>query len=399
MKVVVVGTPRRSGETTLTIIYSMKKQYWALLSKVRHVPKNVINNIAIRVLVRKGYSSYMANVLIEDIKWDLLKTKARFLEKIWAYKRGFLSRRINEYGLTESNWKDYETDFHYYKLHPLNEFSKWIDDKLTYKYVFQPFSDYLPKYYYELRHRGLYKLMDCPTELTADVSSVIRLLQQEKQLAIKPLAGTGGQGFYKLSSYDGKFLINDKMVDTVALEKFLSSLNRYIVTEYLISHELIRKIWSGAPNTLRIIMVHNENEKPIIAGAYIRFGTSTTGAVDNVDAGGLACGIDITDGRLYGSKRHQGNAWIETPVHDDTKIRIEGYIPHWDMVIQKLIEICNYVPHLKYMSFDIVITDNGFKVIEINSHGAIYVVQLYYPLLKNKYVANLFYKNKQNYFK
>ena len=340
-----------------------------------------------------GYSEYVSAVLLKELKKDLFETNINFQKKLWAYQRGFFGRRINEYGLTDSNYKDYENDFHYYQLHPLNEYAKWIDDKLTFRYVLQSFSEYLPKYYFELRDGKVLKLMDCPVEFSSDRLSVVSLLEREKQLAVKPLADTGGRGFYKLATSGGNYLVNDQLMNAIELKRFLVSLNRYLVTEYLASHENIRKIWNEAPNTLRIMAVHNEGEDPVIVGAYIRFGTSSTGTVDNINAGGIACGIDISNGRLYNPKRHEKNAWIDTPVHMDTKVKMEGDIPHWDMVIKKLVEICHYVPQLRYMSFDVIITAKEFRIIEINSHGDIYTMQIYYPLLQNKHVKYLFYKN------
>jgi hypothetical protein len=355
---------------------------------------SVARKIVMRVLMKKGYSGYMADVLVKGFMDDLYKTKISLKKRLWAYRRGFFARRINEYGLNESNYKDYESDFHFYKLHPLNKYSIWIDDKLTYKYILQPFSDYTPKYYFELRKGSIVKLMDCPSKFTADMESVVNLLQQEKQLAVKPLAGTGGQGFYKVSVNIDKYSVNYMQMNIDELGKFLASLDRFIVTEYVISHEAIRRIYKGSPNTLRVIAVHNENEEPIIVGAYYRFGNSSTGVVDNIDAGGIACGVDIFKGILHSPKLHIGSEWLDAPVHPDTKIRIEGKVPHWELILQIVVDICKYLPQLKYMSFDIIITENGFKIIEINSHGAIYVMQMYFPLLKNRHIYRLFRMNK-----
>ncbi|MFA5015603.1 MAG: sugar-transfer associated ATP-grasp domain-containing protein [Actinomycetota bacterium] len=347
------------------------------------------------ILMKMGYSAYMSAELAKEIKEDLIETKVSVHKRMWAYNHGFLARRIHDYGLNESNYKDYENDFHYLKLHPINDYSKWIDDKLTTRYMLYPFSEYLPKYYYELRNGNVHKLIDCPEELSADISSVIDLLNLKTNIALKQVSGTGGIGFYKLSKQEDRYLINNQMMNKDEIRIFIAGLNKYIVTEYLISHEYIRKIYSISPNTLRIIVAHNENENPIIIGSFFRFGTKSTGVVDNVDAGGMLCGVDIETGQFYNPKYRNKDSWIQTNVHVDTKVKIEGIVPHWNLITKKIIEICNYLPQLKYLGFDIIVTDGGFKIIEINSHIGICTTQMYYPMLKNSHLRRLFNKDNE----
>lgn len=67
---------------------------------------------------------------------DLLYSPNSFRQKIWAYKRGFLSSRIELYCLNNKNYKEYLTDIDYLRHHPYNNhFSFWINDKLTLKYL------------------------------------------------------------------------------------------------------------------------------------------------------------------------------------------------------------------------------------------------------------------------
>ena len=43
--------------------------------------------------------------------------------------------------------------------------------------------------------------------------------------------------------------------------------------------------------------------------------------------------------------------------------------------IDKIVEICNFIPQVRYMGFDIIITNDGFKIIEINSFPIFYSEQ------------------------
>jgi hypothetical protein len=357
--------------------------------------RRTIRKLALSILKQNGYSPYMASVLFYGFIEDLSKTKISLSKKLWSYKRGFLSKRIFELGLTEANYLDYETDFHYYKTHPVNgRYSMWIDDKITTRYVLHPFAEYMPKYYFQLTKGRVTKLMDCPAEYSADIDSIIKLLKQVRHLAVKLVAGSYGTGFYKLSYDSNDYVANDKKMNEQECRKLLESLDNYFASEYLISHESIRKIYPTAPNTLRIVVVRNNNGTNVI-GAYYRFGTSLTGTIDNIHAGGISCGVNIINGMLYNSKWKKGDRLIDMPVHMDTKIRIEGNVPYWDLIIAKLIEIGEYIPQVKYIGYDIVVTDNGFKIIELNSHPDLETLQLYYPMMRNKNFRSRFYDNTE----
>src|SRR5699024_5789375 len=114
------------------------------------------------------------------------------------YKKGFFSKSIRNYNLTEQNYHDYIADFDYYKLHPINkQFSKWIDDKVTMKYILSPFKDYLPEYYFELYRGKVHCLMDYDKRIkNPEVDLVLELLKEKGDLALKLIKGSKGIGFY-----------------------------------------------------------------------------------------------------------------------------------------------------------------------------------------------------------
>lgn len=331
---------------------------------------------------KKGYHRYFGVKLIKEVLEDLFKNKNNSLkEKIWAYNRGFLSPKINEYGLTEENYKYYLSDFDYYRLYPINNrFKTWIDDKLTVKYILYPFNKFLPRYYYQLDDNKTTKLMDCDSNLTEDVDGIIRLLKKEKTLAIKLIAGSLGKDFYKIKYVDNGFYINEKQISEKEFKTFIKGLNNYVITEYITSHKEISKIYSKSPNAMRLIVI-NEDEGPQIIYAFIKFGTEESGVIEHVHAGGIMSEIDLENGCYSNPKSFKNGILIDCPVHPDTKVKIEGEIPYWDFIKEKTIEIGNYLPQLRYMGFDIVITNEGFKILEVNSHPGIGLIQAFKPLL------------------
>lgn len=345
----------------------------------------------------KGYSPYFAPKVVKETIIDFKETKdLSFKQKMWAYKRGFLSNRISRYGLNEENYRNYLPDFAYYKLHPINGYSsKWIDDKLTLKYILSPFNDYLPRYFFQLKNGKVFKLMDCPKEYDDSISGVLSLLKQEGNLAVKLIAGALGKGFYKLSYLDGEYAINNKVVKENEIISLLEKLDNYILTEYLISHKSIRRIFDGTANNLRVMLINDNNQNhPEITGAFIKFGTKNSGIIEHVWAGGIFCKVDLQTGYFSTPKRQEHGEFVTIDKHPDTGVSLEGQIPYWNEIKGKLFEIINYVPQLRYIGIDILITDNGFKIIEMNSHQGINLMQVHYPLLENDYSKKFFENQK-----
>ena len=99
--------------------------------------------------------------------------------------------------------------------------------------------------------------------------------------------------------------------------------------------------------------------------------------------GGLFCGIDLKTGRLFSPKVFKGPIVEDVVVHPDTHVPIEGELPRWGVMLESIQEMCRHVPTLRYLGFDIIITESSFKVIEINSLSGISYIQLFYPFLAN----------------
>lgn len=119
--------------------------------------KLILKKTIIKLMKRRGYSEFATVNLCKDLFDDLMNNKDFTIKnKLWAYKRGFLSSKINDYGLTNENYDEYLSDFDYYKLYPLNSkrWSKFIDDKLTTKYILSKYNTYLPQYYFNIKDKS-----------------------------------------------------------------------------------------------------------------------------------------------------------------------------------------------------------------------------------------------------
>lgn len=360
---------------------------------------NLINRISKRIimkyLMRKGYSYLSAYFVYYELTTDFpMNTQLSFYQKVKAYKKGFFCERIRSYNLkTDSDYYKYIPEILYYKLHPINgRFSQWIDDKLTMKYMLQPFNEYLPKYYYHLEDGKLFRLSDCPTDFGNQILDLVKLIQLVGAVAAKKIAGTKGDGFYKLSYDKNVYYINNKVANYEAFLELLKNMDGYLFIEYLTVCNLLYKINPESANTIRVSVI-NEEDDPVITASFIRFGTKCSGVVDNISAGGIFCGVNIENGELFRPSQYDDD-WnvIDATYHPDTNVKIEGIIPGWEEMVEKLKEISRYLPQLIYLGYDILVTNDGFKIIEINSLQGLQHLQLFYPTRLNESSRKFFDK-------
>lgn len=323
---------------------------------------------------RHGFMDYMyrgwKKALRED-DHDKFTTRA---EKKWAHERGFLSYHIKQYGLTEENYRSFLSDRDYKWLRPLNnDYRKLLWDKVTLRYCLDKYSWYLPEYYYHIVPRDgrqqLLKMPDCPEKYARSFDGLLALLRDKKLLAMKPTVGSHGIGFYKLQYSGEHYIVNDEAMGETAMLAFLSGLNDYYnISEYIVMHRDLREIYSEVACTVRIMVINRTGLDPVIENAYFRIGTKSTGFTDNIGSGGVFAYVDEKTGVFHDAEVIKEHIITPCPTHPDTGIAIEGTLPHWDEVVSTVAEICRYISPLEYLGFDVVITDSGFKILEINTH-------------------------------
>jgi len=306
--------------------------------------------------------------------------------KKWALTRGFYPGRVELYGLTEENYKNYLPDYQYFMIHPINHhFRIWVNDKLTLKYALNSngCQDTMPEYYLYVENNGNYTyLMDAPESIKKDKDFVFNLLKLKGTLAIKPNSGTsGGRGFIKLEYRNGQIIENNKPIDVSEFEAILPNLQNHIITEYAYQHSELAKIWPYSECTLRVIMAKLPKENPYAQSkwhctvSYARFGSSVSGGASNLSSGGIGIGFDFETGKYkdFGIRYKKfcpDGVWKCTEHPDTHIVWKDNSLPNWDFVKNKIEAVCQHIDSLDYLGLDIIITPNGFKFCEINTHPA-----------------------------
>lgn len=326
-----------------------------------------------RLCYPKGLVPYQSVRWIGDMRRDLLQRNGVSLtKKFWAYKHGFLSYRLAQYGITKANRQNFISDFEYRWLRHINHFYKfWLEDKVSIKYVAAEFNEFLPDYYfYTSRSAGrnhVVPMMDCPEGYGANYEDVLSLARDKGVLALKPDEGSHGEGFYRLTWDGSEYALNGSAASSNSIIELLSDpKNKYLVTEFIEMHPRLAEIYPNSVNTIRMIVFKRDGRTPELGNTYIRIGSLASGYVDNTAAGGMLAEIDAATGRFGNAKVLENGAVVDRPRHPDTGVLIEGVVPHWDFIKAKILEMAEHFTQLEYLGFDVAVTPTGFKLPEIN---------------------------------
>ena len=332
----------------------------------------------------------------------------------FALRHGFYPGRTELYDLSEDNWQDFLPDYQYFMLHPLNNhFLKWLD-KTTLKYVLNSngCEDTMPEYYVYVENDGSFTyLMDCPDHIEKNKDFLMNLLKDKGILAMKPNSGTsGGLGFIKLELRDGVPFENNKQIDVARVEEIRDSMRNYIITEYAHQHHELAAVWPDSECTLRVIMAKNpkkdlyEQATWSCSVSFARFGASISGGASNLSSGGIGVGFDFETGYYndmavrYKRFSPDGNWRIDC--HPDTGATFRGAkLPNWEFVRKKIEQLCAHISSLDYVGLDIIITEDGMKLCEINSHPACdYAQMMCGPAMKKPEIKEFFeHKGLRNF--
>lgn len=363
-----------------------------------HKTKLLIRSRFAMLFYPRGLKPYLSVRWITDVWHDFKENKEETLRnKLWAYGHGFLSYRLKQYGITRENYREFISDFEYKWLRHINsKYRYWMEDKITVKYIASEFGECFPGYYYHISLKNgsnkIIPMMDCPEGYGADYEDIFRLAEEKGVLALKPDEGSHGEGFYKWSVEDGKHFLNHQEATKEQILGILQNVNnQYLVTEYIQMHPQISRIYSGAVNTIRMIVFKKDGRHAEIGNAYMRFGSKKTGAVDNMGAGGMFARIDIETGKYYDAKIIEHNSIQDCPYHPDTGVKIEGILPNWEKVKNMIIEIADGIPQLEYFGFDLALTEDGIKFPEINRFPDYPKIEKFSP----QTIDYLLYKLKQ----
>ena len=326
---------------------------------------------------------------------SIIRSLAKFIRisqsikfgSLWNLIHGFSKKTIHLNGITKENYKSFMSDRQYRLGHPYNgPYSSIIDNKLYLPFLLKDYPEHAPQYFYYLNNQ-IYCMSDAKFGV-ASFQDFIGLLQEKGKLVLKHTSSSLGQGFHlvevglsdDINLHRGGYMLDKQMINKDNLFKFIYSLKDYVVSEYVQQHNYAYEINSSSLNTIRMLCVWDDDINGFyIARCFHRFGSNGS-LVDNL-GGGNAClhFVDIETGKLEAAgmtnNNNLGEHYSDSVIHASGKNLAGLQIPKFDEVKCKVIEISNSLPFLRYVGWDIAITEDGFKIIEANSLTSLGILQ------------------------
>ena len=224
---------------------------------------------------------------------------------------------------------------------------------------------------------------------------------QTQPLALKPALGAKGKGVYKLS-WQGGPLLDGVAISLAELDTLLSSLDYYLVVPWIAQADYAATVFPDSGNSLRLITMRDpgDGHRPFIAAAVQKFGTRASAPTDNWSRGALFAPVALETGVMTAGLADfskTGGKPVWHPTHPDTGARIEGVtVPRWAELTAALLGLLGALPIFNYVGWDVLVTNDGFYIIEGNNAPTIVSLQLTRPALSDPRVRRFVVHHRLN---
>lgn len=200
--------------------------------------------------------------------------------------------------------------------------------------------------------------------------SLADFLDDLPRVLYKPLEGSSGVGIVKFEKADWE-------ADIPAFLQKVQAMGAGLLEELLIQHPDMAQLCPTSVNTVRIATLLGDKQEGIVY-AFLRIGNGKV--MDNVDQGGMAARVDLDSGKLLTVAADKaGNVYEKHPM---TGTPIIGFtIPYFEEAKQMCLTAMRKVPQVRFVAWDVAITEKGPRFIEGNSFPSHAVPQFaaHYP--------------------
>ena len=194
----------------------------------------------------------------------------------------------------------------------------------------------------------------------ATKEDVAKFVEGKARIFCKPRSKTCGIGCERLDIADFK--------DTDALYDYLMSHDFYTIEDVIVNHPDVRRLYDNAVNSMRIITLLDDNKQVHVL--YIVQKIGLNGSV--IDNNCMFSPVDIETGKIkYPAHAGDTPLGIIYEKHPNTGITIQGYqLPMVKEAVEMVRKAALIVPQVRYVGWDVAVTENGPIIIEGNTYCA-----------------------------
>lgn len=307
-----------------------------MMRKLKAIDKEKLNKLASDIAKRNNKS-------VSYVKKDMIKNFIRYGIGYTDYLKG------DYINLTSEQKKTYVTTKSFYKLlHYLNnpKYDACMSDKLVFNKIF---NDFLKREWIDLRITSL--------------DDFKKFIKNKKTIFAKPPTDFGGHGIQKIVVKDIK--------DVDKLYKELRSKKLNLIEDGIVQHKELDKLNPYAVNSFRIVTLVKDGKSYILANA-LRINLDDNPAIGCSDAymrlneKGEICSRVVDD---------VANVYTEHPM---AKIKFDTVkVPYVKEAFEMAKKAALIVPEVRYVGWDIAISENGPVIMEGNEYPSYGLVQYY----------------------
>lgn len=341
---------------------------------------------------KKIYKSLAFKKALINKELDGKNKDYAFFNKINWLKKGFTTESVIMYQLNKKKYKDFVSDYEQMLTGTINgDHSYVLNNKVVFELVNKKYIT-IPKTI-AIVSSGKININEGNQ---TDIENLIKYLELNNisTVIVKPINDSRGNGIFKLELKDQVILLNDAEITIKKLNNIIKKLDQYYFSEYIEQSDFANQLYPHTINSIRILtMIDPVTNDPFIVSAVQRIGTNNSIPTDNFHRGGLSANIELDTGLINKAASIPTEGKLKWhSVHPETKNKIQGsVIPNWGDINDQIINLAQKNSNLKYVGWDIVLTDEGISVLEGNSWPDVNVFQIHNPLLINGKVRR-FYK-------
>ena len=330
----------------------------------RKVTIGLIKNL----LPGKYYDDIFINKLLLRQNLKILNLN----QMLWCSIHGFLPHEYKLYDLENNDYKSYVPSRNNFQKRQLNgSYNAILANKIIFEKHIKIVISGIDKLHVVESigyiEDGVLKSLNSKV-VNSDFTSLVPFLEKN-DLVMKQVSGDGGAGLLLIRKEDDHFIFENKKVTWNELVEKIRNLNDYLIQERFKQKGFSNDIYTDSVNTIRVAtMIDPVTHKPFIAYAFHRFGLPKSGIADNVSQGGLFSLIGVDDGRMSmlvdytisGEKTH-------FEFHPATSKKVYNeLVPNWNTLTNRVLEMAGRMPYLKYVGWDVVLSDDEYYILEGN---------------------------------
>lgn len=318
--------------------------------------------------------------------WNLKRFIRRYLGKfsLWHILRYYLQRKnvykviqryngsVDDIKLIKKAWVKYHWNFEEFYMYGYKKYSPEKIASFVPEYEKNVFCDYANNHVSDMvfhdkwetyqRFQPFFKrdaiLINNAESLNTPQS--ISFLNKHTRFIVKPINAAMGQGIRILNRSDYKD-INSTLQQVINEVK-----SACILEELIVQSDTMAGLHPSSVNTLRMPTFRFDDSDTMIFRPFLRIGKGGS-VVDNAGAGGIMGYIDVNTGEVYIAGDESNNYYTH---HPDTGMPIVGFkIPMWEEAKQFARQLADVLPDVRYVGWDIALTDTGWVLVEGNEKG------------------------------